>query len=445
MDPEIKKLIDELNSAFAEFKKTNDRRLSELATKGSVDTLIEQKLAALNQSMDEAQKKLDAAIAEQEKRADEIEKKLGRLSLGGGGDPEKEAAELKAFNIQRRMISPSGSAVADVGAEEYRAYKSAFVSWIRRGDQGIMTDADRKAMSVGSDPDGGYLVPADLGGRIVQKIYETSPVRRIAAAQTISTDALEGINDLEEASAGWVAETEARPTTSTPQVGKWRIPVEEMYAMPEATQKLLDDAVIDVEAWLAGKVSDRMIRIENAAFVTGNGVGKPRGFTTYTTVATGDSTRAWGQMEHLLTGTDGGFGTDPNGSDKLIELAHKLKAGYRTGAVWVMNRTTLGKVRTLKDGEDRYIWLPTMMAGQPSTLLGYPVEELEDMPTYSTEDSLAIAFGNFRIGYQIVDRQGIRVLRDPFTNKPYVRFYTTRRVGGDVLNFEAIKFLKFGN
>lgn len=445
MEPEIKKLIDELNTAFAEFKKTNDQRLSELATKGSVDALIEQKLATLNKAMDEAEKKLNEAVAAQEKRADEIEKKLGRLSLGGGGDPEKEAAELKAFNIQRRMIAPSGSAVADVGAEEYRAYKSAFVSWIRRGDQGIMTDADRKAMSVGSDPDGGYLVPADLGGRIVQKVYETSPVRRIAAVETISVDALEGINDLDEAAAGWVAETGARTATSTPQVGKWRIPAEEMYAMPEATQKFLDDAAVDVEGWLARKVSSKMIRVENAAFVTGDGVGKPRGFTTYPTEATADSSRAWGKMEHLLTGSDGSFGTDPNGSDKLIELVHKLKEAYRTGAVWAMNRTTLGKARTLKDTDGGYIWLPTMMAGQPSTLLGYPIAELEDMPTYSTEDALAIAFGNFREGYQIVDRQGIRVLRDPFTNKPYVRFYTTRRVGGDVLNFEAIKFLKFGN
>jgi len=297
-------------------------------------------------------------------------------------------------------------------------------------------------MSVGSDPDGGYLVTPDTGGSIVTKVYESSPIRQIAAVQLISTDALEGINDLNEANAGWVAEQAARTATTSPQVGKWRIPVHEMYAMPEATQQLLDDSMVDIEAWLAGKVADKLARLEATAFVSGNGVGQPRGFLDYTTAATADATRAWGVLEHLATDTSASFGTDPNGSDKLIELVHKLKEAYRNDARWVMNRAVLGATRRLKDTDGGYIWLPSMEAGQPSSLLGYPVTEAEDMPAIAA-NSLSIAFGNFRLGYQIVDRQGIRSLRDPFTNKPFVRFYTTRRVGGAVQNFEALKLLKF--
>lgn len=434
---EIKATVDQLGRAWEEFKQANDARLEQFEKKGTADALLGEKLGKITVDLDA----LQAKMTEEVKRADDIEKRVNRPGgLGAGGD--KAMAELKAFNIALKSHAaifsrPTPNELAD---EDYAAYKQHFGSWLRKGDQSLY-EAERKAMSVGSDPDGGYLVPENVSGRMVSKVYETSMMRRIASIIQISTDALEGPIDNAEAGAGWVGETQSRPATSTPTLGKWRIPVHEMYAMPEATQTLLDDAAINVEDWLANKVAEKFGRLEETAFVAGDGLGKPRGFLAYTTAATPDATRAWGVIEHIATGTSGGYGTAPNGSDKLIDLVHALKAAYRNGARWVMNRSVLGTTRQLKaNGE--YIWLPSLSANQEATLLGYPISEFEDMPALAA-NSLSIAFGNFAIGYQIVDRQGIRTLRDPYTNKPYVRFYTTQRVGGDVLNFEAIKVLKF--
>jgi HK97 family phage major capsid protein len=440
MDEEVKKLLAELIKTFVAFKAANDQAQAEIKKLGAADTVTAEQVKKLNEALDAIGAELKKTNAQQ----DELVKRVERP---GGGEPAPNAAEhkaLKEFNQTIRLAAQRrGSAAPDaLDLAGFRAYKSAFESYARKGPNEVWSDAERKALSVGSDADGGFLVPSDTTGRITAKIYETSAVRQVASVQAISTDALEGINDLDQAGAGWVAETGARAATSAPQVGKWRIPVYEMYAMPEATQQLLDDAAIDIEAWLADKVAGKLMRTEETAFVTGSGVGKPRGFASYTTAATADGSRAWGTPEHVATGTSGGFGTAPNGSDKLIDLVHKLKAGYRPGSVWAMNKGTLGTTRQLKANND-YIWLPSMLSGQPSTLLGYPVMEFEDMAAIAA-DSLSIAFGNFKEGYQIVDRIGLRTLRDPFTNKPYVRFYTTRRVGGDVLNFESLKFLKFG-
>ena len=268
-------------------------------------------------------------------------------------------------------------------------------------------------------------------------------MRAIASVMTITADAVEGMLDLGEPAAGWVAEVEARAETATPQVGLWRIPVHELYAEPRVSQKLLDDASFDVESWLAQKVAEKFGRSENAAFVAGGGVGMPRGFTTYATAATADASRPWGTLQHVPTGTSGAFAAS-NPGDVLIGLTYALKAGFRAGARFVMARATAAEVRKLKDtSSGQYLWQPGLAAGSPASLLGYPVVEAEDMPAIGA-NSLSIAFGNFREGYAVVDRQGIRTLRDPYTAKPQVKFYTTKRVGGDVLDFDAIKLLKFG-
>jgi HK97 family phage major capsid protein len=215
--------------------------------------------------------------------------------------------------------------------------------------------------------------------------------------------------------------------------------------MPSATQKLLDDAGVDVGAWLEGKIASKFTRTEETSFVTGDGAGKPRGFTTYTTATTADDARAWGTLQHVATGASGGFGTDPNGIDKLLDLIGAMKPHFLPGARFVMSRITQTKARQLTDASSagKFVFVPSFQAGVPNTLLGYPVTLADDMPAYSTADALAVAFGNFSAGYQIVDRLGIRVLRDPYTSKPYVLFYAVKRVGGDVIDFEAIKFLKF--
>lgn len=434
---ETKKAIDTLNRAFEEFKKTNDERLKQIAEKGHADPALQVKL-------DKIEKDLAACAAVADNFAS-VEARVNRLSLSGDdpNDPKSQAAEVRAFNRELRSDAQfRGVALPkEVGAEEYRAYKANFERYMRRGISG--SDVDAKALSIGGDPDGGYLAPPDVSGRIVTRVYETSPIEQIASVQNIGTDKLEGLRDIEEASGGgWVSETGGRTATTNPKFGKWEIEAHEQYENPGATQKMIDDASIDVEGWLVGKVADKMVRRRNTAFVTGNGVGKPRGFASYTTAATADASRAWGQLEHLVTGTSAGFGADPAGANKLIDVAHTPKVHFRQNARWVMARLTLAAVRKLKDTAGTYIWLPTMQAGQPSQLLGYPVTEAEDMPAIGA-DSLSIAFGDFKAGYQIVNRVGIRVLRDPFTNKPYVQFYTTMRVGGDVIDFEAIKFLKF--
>jgi len=317
------------------------------------------------------------------------------------------------------------------------------VNLVRHGDLERLSADERKALSAGSDPDGGYLLPTPTVGRIVSKVYEQSVMRQIANVQPISTDALEGVVDNGDAGAGWVSETGTRSETTTPQVGKWRIEAHEMYAEPRVTQKLLDDAAVDVEMWLAGKIADKFARVEGTAFWSGTGVGQPRGLATYTTAATGDDSRTWGQFEHVKSGVNGDFHTTK--ADPLQDILGAMRDQYLAAAIFVMRREVRTKLRKLKEAtSDRYLWEPSLQAGQPDRLLGYPVRIDQYMPALTT-DSLSLAFGDFAEAYTIVDRLGIRTLRDPYTAKPYVKFYSTRRVGGGAVNFEAVKFLKFAS
>jgi HK97 family phage major capsid protein len=252
-----------------------------------------------------------------------------------------------------------------------------------------------------------------------------------------------GIVDNDEASAGWVSELGTRSDTDTPQVGKWEIEAYEMYAMPKASQTILDDSAVDVETWTAGKIADKFGRVEGTAFWTGTCVGQPRGLTTYTTAATADSSRSWGVFEHVNSGANGAFHTTQ--FDPVHDLVGALKPQYAASAVFVMPRAVRTAARKLKESTtNRYLWEPSMQAGLPETFMGYPVRTDEYMPALGT-GSLSLAFGDFREAYTIVDRIGIRTLRDPFTAKPYVVFYTTKRTGGGAVNTEAVKFLRFAS
>jgi HK97 family phage major capsid protein len=437
---EIKGLIEAQGKTFEAFKAANDELQAQVKKLGAADAVTEEKLA-----------KMDAELTKLSEAKDALEKRVMRPvpGIGHNGGPTFDD-EVKSFNVLAKSHAAINNreAPAPVDADGYRAYKGAFGVALRK-DSRVLSPDEVKALSVGTDPDGGYLVPADMTGRIVTRVFETSPIRPIASVQTISTDALEGIRDTDEAaSGGWVSEQQARPVTNTPQVGKWRIPVNEMYAQPEATQQILDDAAVDVEAWLAAKVADRLTRVENAAFVTGTGVGQPRGFTAYPTAATPDGSRAWGTLEHINTGTNGDFtGTTSateNPADELFDLIGAFKDQYLQNARFVTRREVVTRIRKFKLTDGTYVWQPGLQAGQPQQILGFPVTIAQDMPALGT-GSLSLAFGDFREGYQIVDRTGFRVLRDPYTNKPFVRFYTTRRVGGGVVQFEAIKFLRFGS
>ena len=431
MSDEIKKAasaIDALHAGFEQFKKANDERLAQIEKKGSADVVTEEKLRKIEADLDKAQKIADEAVLASKRQA-----RVTTDANGNAVDLDRKAQDWASMNARRR-----GVVVGDFRANDMDGYKAAFDTFVRKGEE-VMGVDERKALSVGSDPDGGYVVYPDLSGRIVTRVFETSPMRAYASVQVISSDALEGLFDLNEASSGWVGETDSRAETNTPQLGKWRIPVFELYAKPKATQKLLDDASINMEAWLASKVAEKFSRDEANAFVAGNGVNKPRGFLTYSS-----GTTLPGTIEQFPSGVNGALAATPDGGDVLINALYGLKQQYRANATWFMNRASTRLVRKAKDSNGSYIWVPGIAAGQPASLLGYPVAAFEDMPDPAT-NSLSIAVGDMREAYQIVDRLGIRTLRDPYSAKPYVEFYTTKRVGGDVVNFEAIKLIKLGS
>lgn len=439
MTQELQKLYDDLRSDYKALHETVAQKAAE-AAKGAVDPLIEAKVGRINEAINEKEAKRDELIAS-------LKSAVDRLSLVAGQaapKDEKKAALVGQFNRELRSnAAVSGRTHSDIDEPAYDAYKAAFGSYLRRGERGLMPEEVR-AMSVGSDPDGGYTVTPDLSGRIVQRIFELSPIRQFASVETIGTDALEGENETDDASAGWVAETGTRSDSSNSTIGKYRIVAQEMYAMPKSTQKLLEDSNRDIAAWLQGRTADKFARLEAAAFATGNGVTQPRGFASYTSNTTGDSSRAWGVFEHVATGTSGGFGTDPNGIQKLIALIHKMNPNYLPGAAWYMNRNVLSTLRQLTDASTtgRFVFVPSFQANIPDTLMGYPVRVIVDMVDLGA-NTLSVAFGDMRACYTIVDRVGMSLLVDPYTDKPNVRFYMRKRVGGDVVNFDAVKFLKF--
>lgn len=429
MTTEVKSVAEQIAQAFEDFKAEHKRQLEEVK-KGINDPMREEKLNKISERLDQLQA-----------QKDEIEKKLNRPTQGESKEADELAKETKSFNDYRKSFATGQ--IADISADQYKDYKSAFWKLARKGNVELLSDGERKALQAGVDSDGGYLLPTPTVGRIVSRIFELSPIRQIANVMTISTAALEGVLDNDEASYGWVTETGTRSETNTPVLGKYRVEAHEMYAAPKATQTILDDAAVDVEGWLSGKQADKFARVEGAAFINGTGVGQPRGFATYTTAATADATRTWGQLEHVNTGANGAFHTTQ--ADPLFDLIQAFKSAYLQNARWVTRREVIAAIRKFKTSTtNEYLWQPGLQVGQPSTLLGYPIVIAQDMPTLAT-GSLSMALGDFSEGYQIVDRQGIRTLRDPYTNKPYVIFYSTKRVGGAVLNFEAIKFIRFAS
>lgn len=322
-----------------------------------------------------------------------------------------------------------------LGDMESPAEKAALVSYVRKGETGF----EEKALSTETNPGGGYLIPQVIAGDMVQTITAHAPIRSLARLTTISTDALEVLLDKDTAQIGWVSETQGRDDTKTPEVARVKIPVHELYAKPRATQKLLDDAAINVESWLIEKVSTQMARTENDSFINGDGVGKPRGFLTYPT-APADAWE-WGKLESFDTTEDGSFGGF--GPEILLDTLNAMKPEYRDQAVWIMSRSALAAVQKLRLNDASVVYR-SLSEKMGDTLLGYPVVVCDDMPALIPgKASKSIVFANLREAYQIVDREGIHVLRDPYSTKPYVEFYTTRRVGGDVVNFEAIKVINF--
>lgn len=391
---EIASRVHSLGNAWEQFKSVNDRRLNEIERKGAADPLTMEQLNTIN-----------TVIGNYKERLDRVETAMVRPSLGGG------------------------SVITDPLQAEH---KQAFCNYIRKGVEGDLPKLEAKALSVGSDPDGGYLVTSAMSDRIITIVNETSPMRKLARVETISSDSLELIEDTQEFAAGWTTETGTVSVTNTPQLGKKVITAYELYAQPAATTKLIDDSSVDIESWLAEKLADVFSRKENTAFISGDGSGKPKGILSYT------AGTSWGQIEQLSTGA----GAAIIAADDIVELYYKLKEDYATRATFLMNRSVAQLVRLLKETTTgQYLWQPGLAAGAPDTLMGVPAMQAADMPVAAV-NNIVMAVGDFQSAYQIVDRSGIRILRDPFTNKPFVNFYSTKRVGGEVVNSEAIKLLK---
>lgn len=434
---EIKSLIEKQGKGFEAFKET----VEELK---KADGLTVEKLAKIEKSLDdavEAKAKIDARLTAEAKAREELEAKLNRMGVQADSEDEAKAVvNLAEFNNVLGSVSRERSKSFDpMDRKGYGEYKAALDKFFRQGKDSLSHD-ELKTLSAGSDPDGGYFVTPDLSGRVVTKVFETSVMRQLASVQTISVDALEGIEDLDEAGAGYADERNTSSDEKTPKVGKWKIPVFWVDTEPKATQQLLDDASVNIEAWLAGKVSDKFARFENREYVAG-AAGKIRGLTSYETAADDGTGVEWGRIGHVVSGANGGFG-GTNPADKIFDLIGTLKSAYLTGATFLTRRQVITAIRKLKDGQGNYLWQPSLVAGQPEVLAGYPIARAEDLPALAA-GSLSLYFGQFATAYQIVDRQGLRTMRDPYTAKPFVKFYTTRRTGGGVVNFEAVKALRF--
>lgn len=378
--------IETLNKGFKELKETFEQNEEKR------DALLEEKMSKIDKAMETAEDAIDkAAIAQ--KLAEQ------HASLDDKGDKESDSQlELK----------------------------EAVTAYMKKGDE-----TQFKALSVNEDADGGYLVTPEMDGVIKTRIFEQSPMMALATVQSISSDSLELILDNEESDSGWVGETAARPETNTPQLDKKTIFAHEIYARPKATQKLLDDSFVDVEAWLGDNVSRVFARKANEAFIDGNGVSRPSGLLRST--STSDTDSAVQVFDTAASGT--------LAADDVVGLVDRLKDEYAANASWLMNRTTRRLVRLFKDSQGQYLWEPSMQIGTPNQLMGAPVYNAPDMPDVASS-ALSIAFGDIAQAYRIVERAGTRVLRDPYSVKPFVEFYTTKRIGGDVVNYDAVKVLR---
>lgn len=341
-----------------------------------------------------------------------------------------EEVKSRLDKVTRAAARPALGGAAEVSPE----LKGFVDGYLRLGRENEL-----KSLTQGVPSDGGYAVPREIDAMIAAQLKKISPIRSIAQVVQTGTAGYRKLISLGGTASGWVSETAARPETASPKLAEVAPPSGELYANPSASQAMLDDAVFNLESWLANEIAGEFARAEGAAFINGSGTNQPKGFLAAPTSNAGDTTRTYGTLQFLVSGNASGFDTAPE--LKLIDLVQSLKAGHRQGSVFVMNSATVAAVRKLKDGEGAFIWQPGLMDGQPSRLLGYPVIEAEDMPDIAA-GAFPIAFGNFHNGYLIAERMATRILRDPFTNKPFVNFYATKRIGGQVLDSDAIKLLK---
>lgn len=391
--------LDDVHRTFHEYKQTNDERLAALERRRG-DSLYDEKLNRLDGRLDDLVKKMDRTLA---------------------------AAQ---------RAPRGGPALLNDDFE----HKQAVDAYIRTGATAGLEPFEQKALSAGSGPDGGFLITPNAERDILMRMAAISPIRAIASVRAISTGVYKKAFSTTGPQAGWVSETAARPQTNSQTIAELVFPAMELYAMPSATRAILDDAAVDTEQWIAAEVETVFAEQEGNAFINGDGVTRPQGLLQPAKVAA--ATWSWGKIGYNVTGVAGGFAAS-NPADNLIDLIYTVRSGYRQNAKFLMNRRTQAIIRKFKTSTGEYLWQPPAGAGENATIVNFPVVDAEDMPNIAA-DAFPIAFGDFGRGYLIVDRIGVRILRDPYSSKPYVLFYTTKRVGGGVQDYDAFKLLKFG-
>ncbi|MEH7827114.1 phage major capsid protein [Gemmobacter denitrificans] len=402
--------IEEVKTLFAETQKiaTAARDKADELAKKQGDYIDQETLGRIKAELATKLDATDKASMELKSRLDALETKGNRP-----GKPDGMTPEAKAMDAYFR--------------------------------KGVELPEEIKAMATSSNPDGGYLVRDTMRDGIQKRLRRSSPVRQVAAVVATSGGSYDVLVERGDAGFQWAGESEARSETTTPTINRISIALHELSAMPKATQRLLDDAAFDVEAWLTGYVADRFARAEATAFVSGSGSNQPKGFLSYSKATGADDSRASEALQYRVTGASGAFAGSPNAADALVRLFYDLQGAYQANASWMMKNTTMAEVAVLKDGDGAFL-LREMLNGDGSlvrTVQGRPAYVADDMPAIGA-DSFSIAVGDFSAGYTIVDGQNVTVLRDPFSAKPNVLFYTTKRVGGGVTDFDAIKLLKFG-
>jgi HK97 family phage major capsid protein len=355
----------------------------------------------------------------------------------GETEQKFQQTEERLTMLDRKSLTaarPHLGAAADTDAP----HRKAMYAYLRNGDEDHLRglELDTKSMSTVVNSDGGFLVDPQTAEQVQSVLYSSASIRSVSSVVNVESTSFDVLVDHADIGAGWATETGPVSETSTPQIDRISIVLHELSALPKASQRLLDDSAFDVEGWLASRIANKFARAEAAAFINGNGIDKPRGVLDHTKVD--NAVWAWGNIGYVPTGVDGDIGT----ADSVVELVYALGAQYRANGTFIMNSKTAGVVRKLKDADGRFLWSDGLAAAEPARLMGYPVVIAEDMPDVAS-GSFSIAFGDFSAGYTIAERPDLRILRDPFSAKPHVLFYATKRVGGDVSDFAAIKLLKF--
>jgi HK97 family phage major capsid protein len=448
---EVKKMGDNIKTVHSSMMEEHTK-LVKLVEKseGKMDSIAEGTFQRLSEAIMTKQEELEKHASKSVKDIEELTLAFQRMGRNGPGDRLNSEMEEKiaqdALQHKRNRLSFRGQldentevvVVSKEEIENYKGYLPVFIKFLRIDEKNHVTlfsDAEKKLLTVGVEPDGGLLVPPTMSARIIERVRETDPIRDLATVETIGTDRLEIMEDLDEAEDGWETETKAVDPTDTPRWNKITIPVHWQSARPRATQQLLDDATMNMEQWLSRKVSAKLGRTEAAAFVTGTGIGRPRGFLTY------DAWAAEGVFEFNKIEQVNMLAAAALTTNGFINVLYSLIEPYSDRAAWLMNRLTIRETMKLKDGDGQYIWRPGLQAGEPATLLALPTRRSTTMPTVAA-NALAVVLADFAAAYTIVDRMGITVQRDPYTAKPLVEFYTRRRVGGGMVNFQALKIGK---